>query len=58
MLSAFRENLKKQAATILQPDLCHAGGIAEARLIVGMAEACFAAIAPPGLRKNAKEPHN
>jgi galactonate dehydratase len=43
---AFREVLEKQAATILQPDLCHAGGIFEARLIAGMAEAYYAAIAP------------
>ena len=42
----FREILEKKAATILQPDLCHAGGIMEARLIAGMAEAHYAAIAP------------
>jgi galactonate dehydratase len=42
----FREVLEKKAATILQPDLCHAGGITEARLIAGMAEAYYAAIAP------------
>src|SRR5688572_28541443 len=42
----FREILEKGAATILQPDLCHAGGIFEARLIAGMAEAYYATIAP------------
>lgn len=42
----FREILEKGAASILQPDLCHAGGIFEARLIAGMAEAYYAAIAP------------
>lgn len=42
----FREVLEKRAATILQPDLCHAGGITEARLIAGMAEAFYAAVAP------------
>ncbi|QDV38758.1 D-galactonate dehydratase [Tautonia plasticadhaerens] len=42
----FREILEKGAATILQPDLCHAGGITETRLIAGMAEAYYAAIAP------------
>jgi galactonate dehydratase len=42
----FREVLEKGAATILQPDLCHAGGIMEVRLIAGMAEAYYAAIAP------------
>src|SRR5881409_3716355 len=42
----FREILEKGAATILQPDLCHAGGIMEVRLIAGMAEAYYASIAP------------
>ncbi len=42
----FREVLEKKAATILQPDLCHAGGITECRLIAGMAEAYYAAVAP------------
>ncbi len=42
----FREVLETRAATILQPDLCHAGGITEVRLIAGMAEAYYASIAP------------
>jgi galactonate dehydratase len=42
----FREILEKGAATILQPDLCHAGGITEVRLIAGMAEAYYATLAP------------
>ena len=42
----FREVLEKKAATILQPDLCHAGGITEVRLIAGLAEAYYATIAP------------
>ncbi len=42
----FREILEKRAAAILQPDLCHAGGITEVRLIAGMAEAYYAGIAP------------
>jgi galactonate dehydratase len=42
----FREILEKKAASILQPDLCHAGGITECRLIAGIAEAFYAAIAP------------
>src|SRR6185369_15120318 len=29
----FREILEKKAAIVLQPDLCHAGGITEVRLI-------------------------
>lgn len=42
----FREILEKQAASILQPDLCHAGGINEVRIIAGMAEAYYGGIAP------------
>lgn len=42
----FREVLEKKAATILQPDLCHAGGISEVRIIAGMAEAYYATVAP------------
>jgi galactonate dehydratase len=42
----FREVLEKKAAIVLQPDLCHAGGITEGRLIAGMAEAFYASIAP------------
>jgi len=42
----FREVLEKKAATVLQPDLCHAGGITEVRLIAGMAEAYYASVAP------------
>jgi len=42
----FREVLEKRAASILQPDIAHAGGIFEGRIIAGMAEAYYAAIAP------------
>jgi galactonate dehydratase len=42
----FLEVLQKRAATIVQPDLCHAGGITECRLIAGMAEAYYASLAP------------
>lgn len=42
----FREILEKGAAAIVQPDLCHAGGLTEGRIIAGMAEAYYAAIAP------------
>ncbi len=42
----FRRVLEARAATILQPDLCHAGGITECRLIAGMAEAWYATLAP------------
>ncbi len=42
----FREILEKRAATILQPDVCYAGGITELRLIAGMAEAYYSPLAP------------
>ena len=42
----FREILEKRAAMILQPDISHCGGIMEARIIAGMAEAYYAAVAP------------
>lgn len=42
----FREVLETGAASILQPDLCHCGGIMEARLIAGMGEAYYASLAP------------
>ena len=42
----FREVLEKKAAVVLQPDMCHAGGITEVRLIAGMAEAYYASVAP------------
>ena len=42
----FREILEKRAATILQPDICYAGGISELRIIAGMGEAYYSPIAP------------
>jgi galactonate dehydratase len=42
----FRKVLERGAVDILQPDLCHAGGITEVRLIAGMAEAYYVPIAP------------
>lgn len=42
----FREVLEQRAASILQPDIAHCGGIFEGRLIAGMAESYYAAIAP------------
>jgi len=42
----FREILEKKAVSILQPDVCYAGGITELRLIAGMAEAYYLPIAP------------
>ncbi|MCH8192863.1 MAG: galactonate dehydratase [Planctomycetes bacterium] len=42
----FREILEKRAATILQPDVCYAGGITELKIIAGMAEAYYSPLAP------------
>lgn len=42
----FREALEKGAVAIVQPDLCHAGGIFEGRKIAAMAETHYASIAP------------
>ena len=42
----FREILEKRAASILQPDICYAGGITELRLIAGMAESYYYPLAP------------
>jgi galactonate dehydratase len=42
----FREVLEKQAAAVVQPDLCHCGGILEAKKIAAMAETYYAAVAP------------
>jgi galactonate dehydratase len=42
----FRDVLEKQAATLLQPDLAHCGGILEGRKIAAMAELNYAGFAP------------
>ncbi|MBI4556662.1 MAG: galactonate dehydratase [Candidatus Hydrogenedentes bacterium] len=42
----FREVIEKDAASILQPDLSHAGGITEVRKIAAMANTHYMAIAP------------
>jgi len=42
----FRDVLERRAADILQPDLCHCGGISEARKIANMAEAYYALVSP------------
>lgn len=42
----FRDVLERQAVSIVQPDLCHAGGIFEARKIAAAAEVNYATIAP------------
>jgi len=42
----FREVLEKGAATVLQPDLAHCGGISEGRKIATMGETYYAQLAP------------
>ena len=42
----FREILEHSAASLLQPDCCHAGGISEVRKIATMAEVYYAGLAP------------
>lgn len=42
----FRELIEKQAVSVVQPDLCHCGGIFEARKIASMAEVYYMQIAP------------
>ncbi len=42
----FRELLEKRVLAVVQPDLCHAGGITEGKKIAAMAEANYVAIAP------------
>ncbi|MDD5602916.1 MAG: galactonate dehydratase [Eubacteriales bacterium] len=42
----YRDVIIKQAAKVLQPDLCHTGGIFEARKIAAMAEIYYMTIAP------------
>jgi galactonate dehydratase len=42
----FREEIEKQAAAVLQPDLGHAGGILEVRKIAALAETYYLSVAP------------
>ena len=42
----FRHVLEKQAAHIIQPDLCHCGGLLEAKKIAAMAETYYVGVAP------------
>ncbi|MBI3456554.1 MAG: galactonate dehydratase [Candidatus Rokubacteria bacterium] len=43
---AFQELLRRQAADIIQPDLCHAGGLTEVKKIAALAEAAYVQVAP------------
>lgn len=42
----FRTILEKQWVSVIQPDLCHAGGISEVRRIAAMAETYYIQVAP------------
>lgn len=42
----FRELLAKQAATIIQPDICICGGMSEMKKIAALAEAHYVSVAP------------
>ena len=42
----FRPLFEKQACHVIQPDLCHCGGLAEAKKIAAMAEAYYLGVAP------------
>ncbi|MBI2949437.1 MAG: galactonate dehydratase [Verrucomicrobia bacterium] len=45
-IHAFRDLLEKRAASVIQPDITHCGGLSEARRIAAMAEAYRVAMAP------------
>jgi galactonate dehydratase len=42
----FRELLEKSACSVIQPDICHCGGLWEARKIAAMAETYYVSVAP------------
>jgi galactonate dehydratase len=42
----FREVFEKAACHVIQPDLCHCGGLLEGKKIAAMAEAYFMGVAP------------
>jgi galactonate dehydratase len=42
----FRPLLEKRLVDVIQPDLCHAGGITECKKIAAMAEAYYVQVAP------------
>ena len=45
-VQAFRDLFEKRAASVIQPDITHCGGLSEARRIAAMAEAYRVAVAP------------
>ena len=42
----FRELIERQLVDVVQPDVCHAGGISELKKIAAMAEASYIKVAP------------
>ncbi|WP_166852886.1 galactonate dehydratase [Isoptericola sp. BMS4] len=42
----FRDLIERRAVSVVQPDLCHAGGILESKKIAAMAEAHYMSLAP------------
>lgn len=42
----FRDVIEKRAVSIIQPDVCHCGGILELRKIAAMSEVNYCAVAP------------
>jgi galactonate dehydratase len=42
----FRDILEKRAAAIIQPDVCHCGGVTEIKKIAAMAETYYISMAP------------
>lgn len=42
----FRDLLEARAVAVVQPDLCHVGGVFEARKVAAMAEAQYVSLAP------------
>jgi galactonate dehydratase len=42
----FRELLEKRACSVIQPDVCHCGGISEIKKIAAMAETYYIPVAP------------
>lgn len=42
----YRELIEKQAVSVIQPDICHVGGIYEGRKLAAMAEMYYGTVAP------------
>jgi galactonate dehydratase len=42
----FRELLERQLVNVVQPDICHAGGITELKKIAALAETYYVSLAP------------